>query len=62
MIETEFVKDGTIYSRGETVCSYKAGEKVKILEEYNEELVNIIILEGEGRGMIMYAERELLKL
>lgn len=62
MTKTEFKDDGIIYSRGEKVCKYRAGDKVTILEEISEDLLNIIITEGEANGMVMAADKKLFKL
>jgi hypothetical protein len=60
MKKAEFKEEGTIFCRGEEVCKYGAGDKVGILEELGEE-VNIVVLEGEAKGITMIADKSQLK-
>lgn len=62
MIKSEFNKDGIIYCRGEEAYKYRAGDKVMIVKELNEKLVEVVVLEGEGEGITMQTDKSLLKL
>jgi hypothetical protein len=59
--KAKFKKEGTVYSRGEEVCKYNAGDKVTILDEMGEEF-NIVVLEGDAKGISMIADRSQLEL
>jgi hypothetical protein len=60
MKKAEFKEEGKIFCRGEEVCKYSAGDKVGILEELGEE-VNIVVLEGEAKGITMITDKSQLK-
>lgn len=61
MIRTEFKVDGTVYCRGEEAFKYKAGDKVVVLHEIDDESVQILVTEGEATGEVMPTEKALLK-
>ena len=62
MIQSEFKEDGIIYSRDLAAYKYRAGDKVMILNEINDNLVELVVLEGDGEGMTMQTDKSLLKL
>ena len=62
MIQSEFKTDGVIYSRGQAAYKYRAGDKVMIVNELNNDLVEVVVLEGEGEGLTMTVDISLLKL
>jgi hypothetical protein len=61
MKTAEFKEDGIIYSRGEEVAKYRAGDSVTVLQDLTERLVQIVIMEGEFQGRIVSIDKTMLK-
>jgi len=60
--QATFKQDGTIECRGEHAFSYKAGEAVTILDEQADGTLQIVVSEGEGKGTLVYLDKEILNI
>jgi hypothetical protein len=62
-MKTAVFKDsGTLSCRGEVASNYAAGDEVTIMNEFNEDIYEVMIMHGESRGMIAYINKEMLEL
>jgi hypothetical protein len=57
-----FKESGTLSCRGEVASSYSAGDIVSILDEFNEDIYEVMIMEGNSRGTIAYINKDMLEL
>jgi NADPH:quinone reductase-like Zn-dependent oxidoreductase len=56
----EFNRNGTIYSRGEKVAKFREGDRVFVLKKFPEDLVMVLMLEGELEGQTVIVEENLI--
>lgn len=61
MKETYFKEDGLLYCRGEEAFTYTSEDKVSIMNEEYNGLVQIMFMEGKAKGQISYVDKNLLK-
>lgn len=57
-----FKQSGTLSCRGEEASSYSAGDMVSILKEFNEDIYEVMIIEGDSKGTYAYINKDMLEI
>lgn len=57
-----FKESGTLSCRGDVASSYASGDEVSIMQEYNDDIYEVMIMQGDSRGTIAYINKDMLEL
>lgn len=58
----EFNRDGFVTSRGENISGYEYGDTVTIIGDISDNLVRVIINEGDSKGMIVTVDKNVITI